>query len=58
MQKQSEERRSAVRSYLTAVWRAVRQLAAFTAFCQMMFDFIKEVRKTIQNQHRAGMCGN
>lgn len=53
-----EERRIAVRGYLTAVWRAMRWLAALMAFCQMLFDFIKEVRNTVQNQHRAGMRGN
>ena len=43
---------------LTAVWRAMRCLAALTAFCQMLFDFIKEVYNALQNQHRTGMCGN
>ena len=36
----------------------MRWLAALTAFCQMLFDFIKEVRKTVQNQHHADKCGN
>lgn len=47
-----------VRGYLAAVWRAVRRLAVLAAFCQMLFDFIKEVYNAVQNQHRAGMCGN
>ena len=33
---------------LTAVWRVMRWLAALTAFCQMLFDFIKEVYDLIR----------
>ena len=53
---QSEEGRIAMRACLAAVWRVMRWLAAFTAFCQMLFDLIKEVRNTVQNQRRADMC--
>ena len=47
-----------MRACLAAVWRVMRWLAAFTAFCQMLFDLIKEVRNAVQNQHRADMRGN
>ena len=56
--KEREEGKSTMRHCLTAVWRAMRWLATLTAVCQMLFDLIKEVRNTVQNQRRADMRGN
>ena len=44
-----------MRGYLTAVWRAMRYMAVF---CQVLLDFIKEIRNVVQDKHRADMCGN
>ena len=47
-----------MRGYLTAVWRAMRYMAVLAAFCQVLLDFIKEIRNVVQDKHRADMCGN
>lgn len=36
----------------------MRYLVSIAAFCQLLLDFIKQIRNAVRNKHRADMGAN